>query len=266
MTLPTIRTTLGATLALSLAFALPTADARAAAIQTLDEQALTASQFNSLFDPMSNTPAMNQTYQYAGAPVSGSVGSQVFEGKEGTAAAGLYAYAYSLAVASGTTNGGEPLHTDSASFQYNATPLGTDLSGAGKTTYSYAITDGSIGSLSQAVAAPGGLIQTPVVSWQAGQAVGTIRAQFVDPSQANTQPLGAGANSSIFVILSSQPPTTQLVNLQSSLPTSGNAPAVYAATGGSIQPIPAPEPATVLAWAGMIGAGLFVRRVRRTRG
>ena len=263
MNLPTSRIAMGVALALALSSA---PAARAAAIQTLDEQAITASQFNTLFDPVASTPALNQSYQYAGAPVSGTVGSEVFEGKAGTAAAGLFAYAYNLAVASGTTNAGEPLHTDSASFQFNATPVGADLTASGKTAYSYAITDGSVGNLSQAVAAPGGLIQTPIVSWQAGQNVGTIRAQFVDPSVASTQPLGAGANSSIFVILSSQPPTTQLVNLQSSLPTTGNPPAVYAATGGSIEPIPAPEPATVLAWAGMIGAGLVARRIRKARG
>src|SRR4051812_18676014 len=65
MNLPTSRiVALGAALALALSFA---PAGRAAVIQTLDEQAMTASQFNTLFDPLATTPALNQTYQYAGA-------------------------------------------------------------------------------------------------------------------------------------------------------------------------------------------------------
>ena len=256
---------LGAGLILSTAFA---PAARASAIQTLDEQGMTASQFNALFQPVATTPALNATYQYVDAPASGTVGSQVFQGLAGTPAAGLYAYAYDLTVATATTNLGEPLHTDSASFQFGATPMAADLLGAGKTTYAYAVTAGPIGGLAQPQAAPGEAIAVPQLSYQAGSQVATLRAAFVNPA-AGTPPLDAGANSSIFVLLSDKPPTTQLVNLQSSLPTTGTAPSVYAPTGGTILPIPSPvstpEPAAALAWAGMAGATLLVGRVRKAR-
>ena len=242
--------------------------ARASAIQTLDEQGMTASQFDALFRPMAASPAMTSTYQYVDAPASGTVGSQVFQGIAGTAAAGLYAYGYDLTVNRGTTNLGEPLHTDSASFQFGATPMAADLLGSGKSTYAYAVTDGPIGGLAQPQAAPGESIAVPQVSYQAGSKIATVRTDFVNPA-AGTPPLDAGANSSIFVLLSDKPPTTQLVNLQSSLPTTGTPPAVYAPTGGAIQPIPSPvstpEPAAVMAWAGMAGATLLVRRVRKGR-
>lgn len=264
--LSAITIVLGAGLILSTA---PAPAARAAAIQPLDEQGMTASQFNALFQPVAGTPALNATYRYVDAPASGTVGSQVFQGLAGTPAAGLFAYGYDLTVAGATTRLGEPLHTDSASFQFGATPMAGDLLGAGKTTYAYAVTDGPIGGLAQPKAAPGEAIAVPQVSYQAGSQVATLRAAFVNPS-AGTPPLDAGANSSIFVLLSDKPPTTQLVNLQSSLPTTGGAPSVYAPTGGTVLPIPSPvvatpEPAAVLAWAGMAGATLLVGRVRKGR-
>jgi hypothetical protein len=40
---------------------------------------------------------------------------------------------------------------------------------------------------------------------------------------------------------------------------------VYAPQNGVIAPIPVPEPATFLAWAGMAGAVALVRRVRKNR-
>lgn len=67
------------------------------------------------------------------------------------------------------------------------------------------------------------------------------------------------------MVITSQPFTQQFVNLQSSNPQIGNFVPVYSATGGSISPIPVPEPATVLAWAGMIGAATWVRQFRKRR-
>ena len=248
---------------LTLSMAAPPA-ALASEIQTLGTPEMTASQFNSMFAPVSGAPALTSDYQYLGAPVSGVVGSQVFEGLAGTAASGLYAYAYQLGVNNVTTNLGEPVHTDSMSFQFNANPASADLLNTGTPSYAYAIKDGSIGGLVPPQAAPGDLIGMAAVSWQPGEKIGTIRAQFVDAA-AGTPPLDPGSNSSTFVVLSTQPFTQQFVNLQSSNPTTGAPPAVYSATGGPISKVPIPEPATVLAWAGMVGASLLVRRIRRVR-
>ena len=229
-----------------------------ALIQNLATPEMSASQFNSLFKPIDAAPVLNSSYQYLGAPVSGTVNSQVFQGSG--AANGLYAYAYQVNV-----SGSDPsLHTDSISFQFNATPEGTDLTGLGTPTYAYVVKDGAIGSLSAPIASEGQGIADPTsLSWQPGSKTGTLRAQYVDPS-TQTQPLYSGATSSTFVVLSKYPFTTQFVNLQSDNPTTGPFTQVYSATGGSINPVPVPEPATILSWAGVIGGLLAARRYRRS--
>lgn len=250
------------TLGLALTLAGPTSGhagsiSNGALIQNLAMPEMSASQFNSLFTPIDNAPALNSSYQYLGAPVSGNVNSQVFKGTG--AADGLYAYAYQVSV-----NDSDPgIHTDSISFKFNATPEGTDLTGLGTPTYAYVVKDGSIGGLTSPVASPGQGIADPTsLSWQPGLTTGTLRAQYVDPS-TQTQPLMSGATSSTFVVLSKYGFTTQFVNLQSDNPTTGPYTQVYAATGGQINPVPVPEPATILSWAGVIGGLLAARRYRR---
>ena len=100
-----------------------------------------------------------------------------------------------------------------------------------------------------------------------GTKTGSLTFQYLDATQ-NTGPLQAGANSATVVVLTNQPYTTQQpavpVSLQNADPQI-TYPLAYSAQGGVIQEVPAPEPATVLAWAGMIGAVALVRRVRRNR-
>jgi hypothetical protein len=67
------------------------------------------------------------------------------------------------------------------------------------------------------------------------------------------------------VILTNQPFDKNFVNITSNTPQTGAMTAVYAANGTVISPSPVPEPATILAWAGMAGAVALVRRVRRSR-
>jgi hypothetical protein len=262
-------------LALGLGLALAPAAARTAPaatvsttstpIQTLETPTMTAAQFNAMFTPVNNAPPLSSPYQFLGAPTSGSINSQVFQGNAGTAAAGLYAYAYQIDVNNVADQTGTPVHVDSMSFQYGATPVGTDLLKLGHNVFAYAIKDGAIGGLTPPAAAPGDVVRVPnTLSYQPGQNIATVRAQYVNPT-TQSQPLNAGSNSATFVILSNQPFTQQFVNLQSSLPTTGAFSPVYAATGGKIEPVPIPEPATVLAWAGMAGAVLVVRRVRKAR-
>ena len=69
-----------------------------------------------------------------------------------------------------------------------------------------------------------------------------------------------------MVLLSTQPFTQQFVSVQNPEPQTVY-PVAYSPVAGSIGQIPAPEPATILAWTGVI-TGLAVgnrfRRKRRT--
>jgi hypothetical protein len=61
------------------------------------------------------------------------------------------------------------------------------------------------------------------------------------------------------VVITKQPHTTEFAGILSDKPTTGSFPTVYTATGGEVNPVPIPEPATFLAWAGLIGAGALAR-------
>ena len=248
---------------LALGLAAPAAKADPI-VQSLSPTNLSAAAFNSAFEPIAGSPAQMSTVQFQGASPSGVMESQVFQGTG--AEQGLYAYAYQIAVnSSGLTSTGDPAHIDSASFHYNATPVATDLTNSGHNSLSYLVTDGQVGGLNLPTqTGPNGTFQVPSeLSWQAQANSGVLRAKFEDAA-TGAPTLTAGANSATFVVISTQPPTQQFVNLQSADPQT-NLPSVYAPTAGSTQPIPIPEPSTVLAWAGMAGAVALVRRVRKQR-
>ena len=248
-------------LALALAFAPSHARAAvtsstAAVIQTLHTPTLKSSDFNASFTPYNS--AILSPFRFDGATGdSGLIQSQVFQGTG--AATGLFAYAYQVAV-NASDAGGVPVHVDSTSFKFNATPLGTDLTKSGTTAYGYVIKDGGVGGLNL----PG--TQSPTtLSWQPSGTTGFIRAQYVDPA-SQTSPLNAGASSATFVLISSQMPSDvkPSVNVGGASATT-TIPVAYTASPGTIEPIPVPEPATVLAWSGMAAAFAFVRRVRKAR-
>lgn len=252
-------------LAAGLAVGLAAPTARADTIQSLDTPTMTSAQFNSLFQPMSSAPALTSSFQYLDSPVSGVMESQVFQGTG--AAAGLYAYAYQLGVNNVSDGDGNPVNLQSASWKFNATPVGTDFTNQGHPAYAYTVTDGQVGGLSLPKAAPGQAVLSPqTLAWEPGSKVGSLVASFVNPS-AGIPALGAGGNSATFVVISNQPFTKQFVNIQSPNPIDPKSTltAAYAPTGGTIQPVPVPEPATALAWAGMAGAVALVRRVRKNR-
>ena len=258
---------------LSLAFALGTGlalatapAARAAAsattapeIQTLSAGSMTAAEFNALFKP--DTKVQTSTIDFAGATGAGTLSSQVFAGGKanGEDATGLYAYAYQVSLNNTNNASGEPVHLDGTSWQFNATPTGSNLTGTG-TDYAYTV-NGAVGGL----AAPTTGSASPTLSWQSGKNIGSILATYANGS-TEAAPLGAGATSATFVVLSTQPPSTnfQFAGVLSSDPQT-SAPAVFSPSAGSISPIPIPEPATVLAWAGMAGAVMLVRRTRKAR-
>ena len=73
--------------------------------------------------PIASAPALKESYQFLGAPVAGTVRSQVFEGIG--AAAGKYAYAYQVSVSRGKSETGDSAYVDSLSYKFNDTPLET---------------------------------------------------------------------------------------------------------------------------------------------
>jgi hypothetical protein len=252
---------LGAGLVLSLAG--PSLQA-APIVQQLATPQMSAEQFNSLFKPIPGVAPITSSYQFMQTPTTGMVQSQVFQG-EG-AAEGLYAYAYQIAVNNVTDLSGEPTSVNSASLQFNATPVAANFSGVegAEPAAAYVITDGQVGGLNLPQAAPGSIIQSPTsVAWLPGTKTGALTFQYLDATQ-NTGPLEAGATSATIVILSSQEYTTQPVSLQNANPQIGY-PTAYSAQGGEIHEVPIPEPSAVLAWAGILGALAVVRQVRRRR-
>lgn len=258
---------LGAGLVLSLAG--PSAQAApistpAPVVQNLAAPEMTSAQFKSLFQPISGADVKTEDFQFMGTPTSGAVQSQVFQGVG--QAAGLYAYAYQLGVKDVTNSAGEPTSVNSASLQFNATPVPTNFlnPGSSEKFATYVIKDGTIGGIDLPKAAPGSVIQAPTsVAWMPGTKTGALTFQYLDATK-NTGPLQAGANSATIVVLTNQPYTTKPVSIQNADPQI-TYPTAYAAEGGTIHEVPVPEPSTVLAWAGMIGAVALVRRVRRNR-
>jgi hypothetical protein len=248
---------LGAGLVLSLATPTVHADA---IVQSLTPGTMTSAQFNSLFTP--TTGVLTDNYTLMNTPTTGLVESQVFKGTG--AAAGLTAYAYQFDVNNVSDNHGQPTSVNSASMTFNSTPQPANL-GTGSTSAVFNVTDGPAGGISASAAAPGYSIQTPSsIAWQPGTATGSLTFQYLDPT-SNTGPLEAGAKSgTIVVITNASSTTTPFVSIQNANPQTGY-PQAYAPTGGPIQEVPAPEPATLIGWAGVISAIALAHRVRRKR-
>jgi hypothetical protein len=235
-------------------------------VQDLGTPTMTAAEFNSLFQPIPGAAPILSSYQFYNTPTTGMVESQVFQGTG--SAAGLYAYAYQFAVNNVSDNSGQPTSVNSAALAFNSTPTPASFTTGGTPSSVYVVTDGQVGGINLPQAAPGSTIQTPTsVAWMPGTKTGALTFQYLDAAQ-NTGPLQAGANSATIVVLTNQPYTTSQpllpVSLQNADPQITN-PTAYAAQGGTIQEVPVPEPATALAWAGMIGAVALVRRVRKNR-
>jgi hypothetical protein len=231
-------------------------------VQNLSPTAMTATQFSNLFT--ASTTVLTQGYDFMNTPNAGVVESQVFTGNANTAAAGYYAYAYQFGVNSAMNTSIQQLTSvNSASMLFNATPLGTNFTGTG-TTYAYVVTNGQVGGINVPSAAPGNVIQVPSsISWLPSSTTGSLTFQYLNPS-TNSGPLAAGALSGTLVIISNQPFTQQFVSVQNPEPQTLY-PLAYSPTSGSIDQVPAPEPATVLAWAGVL-AGLAISRRFRRRG
>jgi hypothetical protein len=249
---------------LTLSLAAPSAQADPM-IQTLMPDTVSASTFNSLFQPITNAPALSQPFQLANAggdgQTAGTINSEVFQGTG--AAQGLYAYAYQVAVlpsAIDSTNS-SPMHVDGTSFLFNGNPISTSV--LGPNSSSFLVSDGTIGGLTPLA---NGIVPNSLsfqVNGSGTSATGTLRSNFVNPAN-DVAPLNPGDNSATFVVISNQPFSQSFVNVTSATPQTGALTAVYA-PDGTVYPSPVPEPSTILAWAGMAGAVVLVRHVRKTR-
>ncbi len=249
---------LGAGLALSLASPNAQADP---IVQTLTPTPLSASTFNSLFTP--STTVLTSGYDFMNTPNAGVVESQVFTGNANTAASGFYAYAYQFGVNSAMDTSIQQLTSvNSASMLFNATPVGTDFTHTGTNTFAYVVTNGQVGGINVPAAAPNNVVQVPAsIAWLPSSTTGSLTFQYLNPS-TNSGPLAAGALSGTVVVISSQPFTQQYVSVQNPEPQTLY-PKAYSPSGGSIDQVPAPEPATLLAWAGVIAGVAVGRRFRR---
>jgi hypothetical protein len=254
---------LGAGLVLSLAAPNVQADP---IVQTLTPATLSASAFNTLFAP--STTVLNSSYEFMNTPGAGVVQSQVFTGTgatvNGMSSAGLFAYAYQIGVNNvNDTSINQPTSVNSASLLFNATPVGTNFAGTG-TTFAYVVTNGQVGQINVPQAAPGSVVQTPSsIAWLPSSTTGSLTFQYLNPT-TNTGPLGAGANSGTVVLVSTQPFTQQYVSLQNPEPQTVY-PKAYSPSGGTINQVPAPEPATFLAWTSVIAALGVGHRFRRRK-
>jgi hypothetical protein len=204
----------------------------------------------------------SSSYAFLNTPNAGVVESQVFAGNGSFA--GLYAYAYQFgvnAVNDSSTN--QATSVNSASMLFPATPIAAILNPGSAASATYVV-NGVVGGLNVPQAAPNNVIQVPSsISWIPGTNTGSLTFQYLNPT-TNTGPLAAGATGETIIVLSHQAPgKQQYVSIQNPEPQT-TYPTVDAPTPGPIAAA-APEPATILAWTGVLGALALARRVRRSR-
>jgi hypothetical protein len=256
---------LGAGLVLSLAA--PSAQAspvQASTIQDLAPVTMSSAQFKSEFAPISGSGSLSKPFTFINTTdTAGTVQSQVFQGTG--QAAGIYAYAYQFDVNPNVKDStGQPIAVNSTAMYFNATPALAHLTSSGSPSAVYQVNDGAIGGLGAPTVAADGSVATPShVFWQPGTTTGSLTFQYLD-AKSNTGPLTSGTNSGTLVVLSTQPPSSSqlFVSLQSPDPQNGY-PQVYSPQTGTIAEVPAPEPATLIGWTGVIGALALVHRARR---
>jgi hypothetical protein len=251
-------------LATGLTLGLAAPFAQADAITPLNTADMTSDTFNSLFTPIGNPMSSPFTYQGSQGS-SGSVVSQVFQGTG--ANANLYAYAYQYGLNNVTDSDNAPVDLKGTSWKFNSTPILTDLTHTGTQVGAYTITsnpDGTGGTIG-GIGASG--TQKPTeLDWEPNTSSGSLLATYFDKNH-QIPALQGGANSATFVVLTNQSPTQKFVSILGTNPIDPTSPltTTFSPQNGLIEPAPVPEPATILAWAGMMGAIALVRRVRKSR-
>ncbi len=231
-------------------------------VQTETPTTLSAATFNLDFQPI--TTVLTSPYSFENTNNAGVVQSQVFQGVGNLA--GLYAYAYQIGVNNTTDMSiGQPTSVNSASMLFDATPYATNLVVPGTNSALYVVSTGQVGQINVPQSVPGSVVQSPSsISWLPSTTTGSLTFQYLNPT-TSSPPLGAGDNGATIVVISNSPlGKEQLVSLQNPEPQTGY-PSAYSPSSGPISGIPAPEPATMLAWAGAIAAVAVGHGIRRTR-
>ena len=193
---------------------------------------------------------------------SGLIESQVFQGIDGTPTRALRLRLPGRR-STRPTAAATPIHVDSASFQFNATPLGSDLPARARRPTATWSPNGQVGGLNLS-----GTQAPTTLSWQpdADDRRRSGRSTSTRPRRPGRS--AAGTNSATFVLLSTQLPCRRL---EADRSTSAAAPRRPPSRSPTRPPparssrSPSPEPATLLAWAGMAGAVALVLRFRKAR-
>ena len=184
---------------------------------------------------------------------AGVVESQVFTGTG--AAAGVYAYAYQFGVNNVTdTSTGQPTSVNSASMLFNATPVVTSFTRLERRTPTWSPT-AQVGGINVPQAAPGMRCSDAVVDRLAARHVDRI-ADVPVPEPDHGHRTARGRRHQRHDRRDLDAAVSQqhvFVSLQNPEPQNGY-PVAYSPTAGTIDQVPAPEPATILAWTSVIAA------------
>ena len=145
---------------------------------------------------------------------------------------------------------------------FNSTPVVTNFTGSNAPAY--VITYGQVGGINLAAGrARQHGSDTLFIAWLPSSTTGSLTFQYLNPT-TNSSPLEAGATSGTIVVISTQPFTQQYVSVQNPEPQTGY-PKAYSPTTGTIDQVPAPEPATILAWSSVLAAMAVGHRYRNNR-
>ena len=109
-------------------------------------------------------------------------------------------------------------------------------------------------------------VQTPSsIAWLPGTTTGSLTFQYLNPTTGTAHRSRAGATSGTIVVISTQPLAAASIREPAKPGAADGYPVACSPTAGPIEQVPAPEPATVLAWASVIAALAVGHRFRRAR-
>jgi hypothetical protein len=227
-------------------------------VESLPTAGMSTTVFNSLFTPTTTT--MSQSYSFMNTGAAGTIESQEFTGTG--AATGLFAYAYQVTVGNATDTSGTPTSVNSASIVFGD-PVVTNFMGSN--AEAYVVTSGQIGGISSPQGggqAPSTIAWVPGSPLSGGAVPGALTFQYMNPA-TGTGPLAAGSTSATIIVLSNLPYTQEVASLQNANPQTAY-PAVYAPDNSfNINPVPAPEPTTILGWCIVTAAAAVAHRFGR---
>lgn len=233
----------------------------------LSSTRLSGGEFGTLFRPLAlnskYTGFMEKPFNLPAAGIDGMYRTEVFQGIPGGRADGLYAYAFQ---ASSLMNNKKQINDlEGVRHDFNSSLVNT--SGfTNQSTHALEIStnDGVLGKFKAPTMTSGKLDAPAALNFRIlqdadGQLTqGSLTANFNDG-------LTPGQSSSIFAVVSKDAPERlATVNIRGGeFVDSGMKPVAWQPDSEGRIVVPVPEPASVLAWAGLMGAGLVFARARR---